>query len=164
MCIPIPALLTDGLLAADEFAGVTATVMDNNPGMSEALAGRIVTEALKFVVTAARHPEAPIAPSRVVDEGWHALILHTALYRRVCSILGRFVDHYPERPDPSRQGADVIEQTLAMLRADGHDPDLPLWTTPVDNHITVAAPCGHGPRCGPIDPAPQPPGVLAGAS
>ncbi len=154
MCIPIPALLTHGLLDANEFAGVTATVMDNNPGMDPSLAGRIVTEALKFVVTAACHPEAPIAPSRIVDEGWHALILHTAPYRRVCGALGAFVDHYPERPDPARQGAGVIEQTLALLRADGHDPDLPLWTTPVDNRIPVAAPCGHAPRCGigPKDP------------
>lgn len=146
-------LVTD-LLTPGELAGVTATVVDNNPGMNEALAGRIVAEALKFVATAARHPQAPIAPSRVVDEGWHALILHTAPYRRVCGALGAFVDHYPERPDADRQGADVIERTLDLLRADGHDPDLPLWTTPVDNHIPVAAQCGHAPRCGigPKDP------------
>ncbi|WP_333767746.1 glycine-rich domain-containing protein [Streptomyces sp. IBSBF 2435] len=149
------------LLAPGDFADVTATVLDNNPGMDTATAGRIVTEALAFVATAARHPGAPIAPSRTVDEGWHALLLHTAVYARLCDRLGVFVHHYPERPDTARQGADVLARTMVLIRSDGHTPDPELWTTPVDNRIPVAAPCGHAPRCGPIDPIPAPPSDVA---
>ncbi|WP_256106062.1 hypothetical protein [Streptomyces sp. ODS05-4] len=90
------------LLTTAGFRGVVATVIDNNPGMDEATAGRITAEALKFVAAGAAFPTTRIAPSNVVDEGWHALILHTRLYRRLCDGLGHFVHHVPERPDPGR--------------------------------------------------------------
>lgn len=148
MSIPTVTLEASALLDPAELAAVTATVVDNNPGMDEATAGRIVIEALAFVATAAHHPGAPIAPSRIVDEGWHALILHTALYARLCGRLGMFVHHFPERPDPARQGADVIEHTVRLLLAAGHTPDPELWTLPADGRIPVAADCGHAPACG----------------
>lgn len=53
------ALLTDA-----QFSGVLATVLDNNPGMDIGIAGRIVVEALKFTVAAARFPTLRIAPTR----------------------------------------------------------------------------------------------------
>lgn len=136
------------LLEPAEYAAVVHTVLDNNPGMNQGTAGRIVTDALAFVALAAHHPTAPIAPSRTVDEGWHALILHTALYARLCERLGAFVDHFPERPDPARQGAEVIEHTVRLLLAAGHAPDPELWTLPADDRIPVAADCGHAPTCG----------------
>ncbi|UWE08574.1 glycine-rich domain-containing protein [Actinacidiphila bryophytorum] len=156
---------TTGLLDPAEFDAVTFTVMDNNLGMARGLAERIVIEALAFVVTCARNPEAPIAPSRTIDEGWHALVLHTALYARLCDRLGAFVHHYPERPDPTRQGADIIARTTALIEATtGHTPDPELWALPTDTRIPVAADCGHSPQCGPIQPIPKPPsGVLAAA-
>ena len=150
------ALLTD-----PDRAAVTATVLDTNPGMTEDTAGRIVDQALAFVATAARNPLVPIAPSRTVDEGWHALVLHTAVYARLCGRLGRFVHHYPERPDPSRQGRDVIERTVALIRSEGFVPDPELWMPPSDTSVPVAAPCGHSPKCGPIEPTDA---VLAGAA
>jgi hypothetical protein len=83
------------LLTADTFAGVAKTVLDNNPGMTAGLAERITAEAIKFVVAGAIHPGVPLAPSRVVDEGWHALILHTRPYARLCTDHGPFVHHSP---------------------------------------------------------------------
>ncbi|SHL58588.1 glycine-rich domain-containing protein [Actinacidiphila paucisporea] len=149
------------LLEPAEFADVTATVMDNNPGMTQDIAGRIVTEALAFVATAAQHPGSPIAPSRVVDEGWHALLLHTAMYARPCARLEAFVHHYPERPNAARQDVKVTARTVALIKEAGHTPDLELWTTPMDTGIPVAAPCGHAPKCGPIEPIPRPPSGVA---
>lgn len=140
------------LLPAEEREAVTATVLDNNPGMTEGTAGRIVDQALAFVATAARNPLVPIAPSRAVDEGWHALVLHTAVYARLCDRLGVFVHHYPERPDAARQGHDVIERTVALIRSGGFVPDPELWRGPDDASVPVAASCGHSPRCGPIEP------------
>ncbi|WP_324608801.1 hypothetical protein [Streptomyces sp. MspMP-M5] len=57
------------LLTPAAFVGVVATVRENNPGMDEATAVRISTEALKFVHTAAKFPTMRITPSNVVDEG-----------------------------------------------------------------------------------------------
>lgn len=52
MSIPTPALDARSLLTPDDFTGVVATVLDNNPGMPEDTAERIVADALAFVATA----------------------------------------------------------------------------------------------------------------
>jgi hypothetical protein len=149
------------LLTEDEFAAVIHTVRDNNPGMADDLARRIAVEGLKFVVTCATNRAAAIAPSRVVDEGWHALVLHTALYERLCTTLGGIVHHYPERPDPGRFDAEIIDRTVRLMDESGWPADLSLWLAPTDDLVTVAANCQHSPSCSPIVliPKPKPSGI-----
>ncbi len=161
---PIPAIRA--LLADDQYDGVRATVLDNNPDMDEATAGRIVDEALKFVAACAQFPDVAIAPSRVVDEGWHALILHTQLYADLCTKLGgNFIHHVPERPDPSRHDADIMRRTVALIGEAGHSVEQDLWRSPDDALVLVAAKCQHSPNCGikvekrPKPPPPQPKSV-----
>ncbi|MEW1722242.1 hypothetical protein [Streptomyces sp. NPDC093109] len=152
------------LLTRTQFADVRATVMDSNPDMTAELAGRIVEQALAFVATAAAFRDARIAPSPVVDEGWHALILHTLLYADLCARLGGdFVHHYPQRPEPSGYLQGVTEDTLATITEAGYTPDLELWQGPDENRITVGSSTWHTPPggCGPIvlipkKPKPQP--------
>ncbi|MER7512929.1 hypothetical protein ABTX82_31905 [Streptomyces lavendulae] len=96
-----------------------------------------------------------IAPSREVDEGRHALILHTHLYASLCHRLGRFVHHFPERPDPSRFDGDVLTRTIALIEQAGYKADAELWTDLDRSLVTVAANCNHTPvpgGCGPINP------------
>ena len=143
------------LLSDAAFNGVMLTVLDNNPGMDASTAGRIVVEAIKFVHAASLFPTVRIAPTREVDEGWHALILHTHLYATLCSRLGRTVHHYPERPDASRHDPDVLTRTMALIEQAGHTPDAELWTSPEKSLVTVAANCSHTQQpggCGPINP------------
>ncbi|MFB9513839.1 glycine-rich domain-containing protein [Streptomyces purpureus] len=119
------------------------------------MASRILVEALKFVHAASLFPTVPIAPTREVDEGWHALILHTHLYATLCSRLGRTVHHYPERPDPSRHDPEVVTRTVALIEQAGYTPDAELWTGPDRALVGVAANCSHTPvpgGCGPINP------------
>ncbi|MFI1154877.1 hypothetical protein [Streptomyces sp. NPDC020817] len=112
---------------------------------------------MAFIATCAANPGTPLAPSPVVDVGWHSAVLHTRLYRELCTRLGGFVDHYPELPkDPSGFRSDVIEFTLDTMRATGYEPDLELWAGPVESTITVAAQRWHSPACGPIQPMPTP--------
>ena len=49
---PVPATSARALLAPREFEGVRATVLGNNPGMTEDMATRITEEGIKFVVAA----------------------------------------------------------------------------------------------------------------
>lgn len=145
-----PALLTP-----DEHAAVTATVLDNNPHLTADMAARIVDQALAYVATAAANPHTYISPSRTVDEGWHALILHTALYARLCERLGRFVHHYPERPDPDRHDDEIMARTVTLIQQGGHTADMELWRPPGAELVPVAAMCSHTPLpggCGPIGP------------
>ncbi|MFE2292844.1 glycine-rich domain-containing protein [Streptomyces sp. NPDC059452] len=139
------------LLTPEGLEGVVATVGDNNPGMDQSTAERIVAEALKFVHAAAQFPTARIAPSRVVDEGWHALILHTELYSTLCEGFGTFVHHYPERPDSGRYDEHVLTRTMATIEQAGYATDTELWMNPGKPMVGVAAQCNHTP-CGPIRP------------
>ncbi|MBW1601868.1 hypothetical protein JJV70_07040 [Streptomyces sp. JJ66] len=144
------------LLTPEQYGDVVATVLDNNDGMHLTVAARITEQALAFVATAARYPTAVIAPSRVVDEGWHALILHTTVYAELCERLGGFVHHYPERPDEERFDPGVIARTCALMEEAGYAVDRELWTAPGRELVGVAARCQHSPNCGPIEPIPRP--------
>lgn len=133
------------LLERPQRAGVIRTVLDNNPGMDEHVAARIVDEAVKFTAACAKFPGARLRPSRVVDEGWHALILHTRVYSQLCEGLGRFVHHMPEPPDPSRHNGAELTRTQELITKAGFTVDDALWLAPTDQTIPVAASCEHSP-------------------
>lgn len=116
---PIPAVSARALLSDAEFNAVLGTILSNNPGMAIEMGGRILTQALALVATAASRPGRAMTPSRVVDEGWHTLILHTELYWRLCTRFGNFVHHIPEQPDPGRYDQHVIGRTTALIEAAG---------------------------------------------
>ncbi|MGK5496652.1 glycine-rich domain-containing protein [Streptomyces sp. URMC 125] len=146
------------MLTDAEFTRVRRTVMDANPAMPEEMAGRIVEEGIKFVAACAAAPGTGLAPSRVVDEGWHALILHTALYAELCDRLGGgFVHHFPGW-DPTHYDPEILDRTRAQIRACGYTPDPELWGHPTEGLLVpVAARCQHAPECT-IMPMPPDPG------
>ncbi|MFF4836269.1 glycine-rich domain-containing protein [Streptomyces sp. NPDC001315] len=150
------------LITDAQFASCRGTVMDANPDMAEEMAGRIVEEALKFVAACSRNPGGGLALSRIVDEGWHALLLHTAMYAELCQQLdGEFVHHLPgygpENYDPS-----VLVRTRDAIAALGWTTDDELWVAPDDESlVSVAAKCQHSDDSGPIVVQPKPkPGVV----
>jgi hypothetical protein len=128
------------LISRDEFITVTDTVARDNDGMDVDTAERIVEEAVKFVATCARFPGKGLRPSSAVDKGWHALILHTHTYERLCARLGHFVHHTPDRPDSADTRTVALDRTLELMTQAGHEPDLTLWLQP-----SGAAECEGGP-------------------
>lgn len=130
------------LLSEEGFARVVHLVQRDNDGVEEALAVRIVDEALKFVAAATRATGRHLRPSKLVDLGWHALILHTAMYRELCTAGGRFVDHRPEGPDTLRRDADTLAHTMDAIREAGYEPDTYLWGLLADTQIH-AGDCMH---------------------
>ncbi|MFC9431088.1 glycine-rich domain-containing protein [Streptomyces sp. NPDC056987] len=134
------------LLTAEEFAGVAATVKRANPGMETTLAERITVEALAFVATAANRSSGRLAPSPVVDEGWHALILHTRVYADLCTRLGgRFVHHIPQPPNPTHPHVPgILAFTQAAITGAGFQVDEELWQP----GPKASAECQHVPNCG----------------
>ncbi|MCB5909811.1 hypothetical protein [Streptomyces pinistramenti] len=146
------------LLTGEEFEAVTMTIEDNNPGMSAAAAAAILAEALAFVAACAQFPTAGLVPSRTVDEGWHALILHTEIYAALCRRLGAVVHHRPESPDPARHDTAVIERTTTLIEESGYSINPNMWRAPSDGLVSVAAKCQHSDDGGPIVPIPKPKG------
>lgn len=152
----VPALAR--MLVTDaEFASCRRTVMDANPDMPEETAGRIVEEALKFVAACSAHPGAGLVPSRIVDEGWHALIVHTAMYADLCERLGgRFIHHAPGY-GPENWDPTTIDRTREAIGRLGWATDLELWVAPDDESlVSVAAKCQHSDDSGPIVTMPKP--------
>jgi hypothetical protein len=131
------------LLTPETFQSVAATVAGANPEIGPVMAERLVEEAIKFVAAAATRSEGGLRPSRVVDEGWHALILHTGVYARLCAQLGRFVHHLPETPATKRHDEARVDRTLAAIRAAGYEPDEYLWTLTAQEAVLVSADCMH---------------------
>ncbi|MEV7024175.1 hypothetical protein [Kitasatospora sp. NPDC093558] len=166
----IPVASQVALLTRDEFSRVALTVAGNNPGMETDLAGRIVGEALAYLVTVSRNRDLPLAPSPVVDEGWHALILHTEMYGRLCEKLGGFIHHYPQTPDETAYDAGTIRLTLATMAESGVGVDPQLWAGPDANEVSVRSVVWHAPDCSPIKiikkpkPKPQPSGNASKAA
>ncbi|MGG7572556.1 hypothetical protein [Streptomyces sirii] len=115
------------LLSEDDFRAVTEAVLSDNSEMGRESASRIVVEALKYVATAAKFPEAEMRPSALVDKGWHALILNTPVYEELCSLLGAFVHHVPDQPASASARTHVLDRTQELMAEAGHGPDLTLW-------------------------------------
>ncbi|WP_328924352.1 hypothetical protein OG429_06630 [Streptomyces sp. NBC_00190] len=130
------------LLSAEGFSRVVHLVQRDNEGIDLALAERITDEAIKFVAAAATATGRHLRPSKAVDMGWHALILHTAMYRGLCASLGRFVDHRPEGPETLRRDADTLDHAMDAIRGAGYEPDAYLWGPLADTEIH-AGDCMH---------------------
>ncbi|MGW3441686.1 glycine-rich domain-containing protein [Streptomyces bacillaris] len=149
-------VIARALVSDERFTSCRGTVMDANPDMPQDTAGRIVEEALKFVAACSRNPGVGLAPSRIVDEGWHALILHTAMYAELCEALGgNFVHHFPGY-DPTHYDPAILNRTRQAITSLGYLPDAKLWGEPSDETlVAVAARCQHAPECT-IRPMPKP--------
>ncbi|MFF7253118.1 glycine-rich domain-containing protein [Streptomyces microflavus] len=147
MSVDLPVIGRD-LIPESQFVSCRRTVMDANPGMPEEMAGRIVEEGLKFVAACSNNPGVGLAPSRVVDEGWHALLLHTAVYAELCDRLGGgFVHHFPGY-DPTNYDPDILDRTRRAIADVGYVADAELWGEPsAETLFTVAARCQHAPEC-----------------
>ncbi|MEU6238089.1 hypothetical protein [Kitasatospora sp. NPDC047058] len=144
---PVHPVTAQSTLTPRVFDSVVSTVLDNNEGMTVSMATRIVREAMAFIITGARRPDLAMAPSRLVDEGWHAFVLHTEAYAELCAREGVFVHHSPGF-DPENFDPDILEQTQAAVRAEGFAVDPELWRAPTDDSlVSVAAKCQHAPSC-----------------
>jgi hypothetical protein len=100
--------------------------------LSQVLAERIVDQTIAFLVACARNTSTPLAPSALVDIGWHAFLLHTREYASFCQhAAGRFLHHVPLEPnDPAETGqaaCHTLARTVAAVEEAGFVVDLDLW-------------------------------------
>jgi hypothetical protein len=115
----VPAALFDKLAAR----------VERDAEVDRERAERIMRQALAFLLACARNPEIPLAPSRAVDHGWHAFILHTREYADFCArVAGHFIHHAPEEPGGERVDAVARNaKTTEVMRRSGLPVDEDLW-------------------------------------
>ncbi|MFG2952948.1 glycine-rich domain-containing protein [Streptomyces sp. NPDC048291] len=107
----------------------------DEPEISSETARRIVGRAAAFVAASGRQPGQSLAPSKPVDYGWHAFILHTVDYAEFCDqVAGRFVHHVPTADDYQAPGEaqSARERTVAAITAAGYTVDPDLWPDMAD--------------------------------
>lgn len=127
-----PVSTTDPITLLDpEVADrLTSRITTDHPEIDQATARRIVGQTAAFIATSGRQPGQCLAPSELVDYGWHAFILHTADYAEFCQrVVGRFVHHVPTVEGEQLPGGPQATRTrtLAAIAAAGYVVDEDLW-------------------------------------
>lgn len=105
----------------------------NDKGVEREYAERVMDQALAFLGACAKFPGNKLAPSNVVDVGWHAFILYTREYADFCQrVAGRMIHHVPEdasgAPQHSKEPFSVRLGTVEAIRRAGYRVDHELWT------------------------------------
>ncbi|MFD8558287.1 hypothetical protein ACFV1N_13485 [Streptosporangium canum] len=91
--------------AAWPLAAVSSS--DRGSARGSGLAEQIMKQALSFLAACAARPYARLAPSELVDIGWHTFILYTREYAELLLRAGRQPVHQPRprrRPQHPRPG------------------------------------------------------------
>ena len=106
------------------------TRLKNEERLEHGLAERIMDQALAFLGTCARDHDTPLAPSTLVDLGWHTFVLHTREYAAFCQrVAGRFLHHVPTEPGDHNTGKQsaALADTVRAITAAGFHVDAALW-------------------------------------
>ncbi|MFJ9754987.1 glycine-rich domain-containing protein [Streptomyces sp. NPDC101149] len=127
-----PVSTTDPLTLIDPAVTdrLTRRITTDHPEIGTATARRIVGQAAAFIAASGQQPGQSLAPSELVDYGWHAFILHTADYAQFCErVAGTFVHHVPTDEDETMPGGAQATRTrtLATITAAGYTIDEELW-------------------------------------
>ncbi|HVK24272.1 MAG TPA: hypothetical protein VM677_23200 [Actinokineospora sp.] len=86
----------------------------------------IVDQTLAFLGACAVNTGEPLSPSPLVDEGWHAFVLHTREYAEFCRMIaGRFLHHRPS--DEPRFGTDHLDRSKRAIHRAGYLVRDELW-------------------------------------
>ncbi|MFJ1974690.1 hypothetical protein ACIO93_39370 [Streptomyces sp. NPDC087903] len=131
------------LVAEAEFDALAAFCADEY-GLERCVADRVVDQALALVhVMGTSRSRATMAPSRLVDPGWHTLVLHTDWYANWCQEqFGYFLHH---RPNSRIRTRGLMTSVVEKIRSAGFEVDERLWETAAD--CNPPACCGDGPCC-----------------
>lgn len=123
-------------------------ITTDHPEIDEATARRIVGQAAAFIAASGQQPGQSLAPSELVDFGWHAFILHTVEYAEFCQrVVGHFVHHVPTDEDEELPGGvpATRERTLTAISAAGFMVDEELWPDMAKCHQCHAG-CTDSPK------------------
>jgi hypothetical protein len=84
--------------------------------MSHEEAEQLFLDTKQFMYLCAKYPGG-LAPTKVIDEGWHNFILFTRDYRRFClDFLGRFIHHEPIPPGTAKNG-ELVRKAVNLARS-----------------------------------------------
>lgn len=113
-------------------------------GHERSMAERVMNEAIAmcYVMGTTRAGDV-MAPSDVIDPGWHTFMLHTEDYASWCEEkFGYFLHH---RPNSKIRTHGLMVNVAERIRAEGFEVDERLWGTAAECNAPTC--CGDGPCC-----------------
>ncbi|MFF3552524.1 hypothetical protein ACFYXL_03785 [Streptomyces tsukubensis] len=111
--------------------------------MERVVADAVMDQAIAFVYVVGSKQAYELAPSRLVDPGWHAFMLHTQEYADWCQKrFGFFIHH---APNSKVRTLSLMSSVTSRIRAAGFEVDERLWGTAAE--CNPPACCGDGPCC-----------------
>jgi hypothetical protein len=140
---PVRATIADDLAVL-----LGKDVQKKYPQWSDEYCRRGVDQMAGFLVSCAA-TTAPLAPSQIVDEFWHAFVLRTLPYAQFCDQLGRFIHHNPDDGEASDVGTDgdaVRAATLAAISEAGFTADPDFWPAQNGQCSQCHAGCNDSPK------------------
>lgn len=99
------------------------------PQLTEEKADRGVGQMLAFLA-ACDYADRPLSPSPLVDDFWHAFLLHTKAYAEFCEQrFGRFLHHQPGFLDKEEHGGGKALRavTVDSITLAGYEIDMEFW-------------------------------------
>ncbi|MGI5369713.1 glycine-rich domain-containing protein [Streptomyces iakyrus] len=117
------------LLGAEMRETLASNMLDKFPQLTPEKADRGVGQMLAFLAACA-YADRPLSPSPLVDDFWHAFLLHTQAYREFCETkFGRFLDHQPGFLDRAEHGGGkaLRARTVDAITLAGYEIDLEFW-------------------------------------
>ena len=80
-------------------------------GLTQEQARALFEDVKRFMALCVSTPQ-PLAPTKAIDQGWHAFILFTKDYAQFCKdYCGRFVHHAPEDPFAKVRDYESVRRT-----------------------------------------------------
>lgn len=131
-----PPLVSGRSLIEERLFEVLVGRIVKDDGLERDTAERVMDQALAFLATSGKTIGNTLAPSSLVDVGWHVFLLYTREYADFCSrVAGRYIHHVPDDSPFARSDtletltpADARDRTINAIRAAGYAVDEPLWT------------------------------------
>ncbi len=115
--------------------------------MERSLAERIMDQALGFLKLISVTPGRTFCPSKTVDIGWHAFLMHTRDYTAFCNeINGQYIHHEPTPVEIVVARTGGVTETVRAMKANGIFVDEVLWTKTADcdGSCDANGTCGGG--------------------
>jgi hypothetical protein len=104
-------------------------IVKEHPEIDQPLAEQLIIAAAVFQSACAQNPAARLAPSRLVDIGWHAWLMHTVDNAILSQVIGCVVHHVPTEDGKALAG-DAVEarqRTLSAITGAGYTVDHVAW-------------------------------------
>lgn len=122
-----PALANKSLINEETWQKLIGYIVQEK-NIERSLAERILDQALGFLKLISLSPGCTFCPSKMVDIGWHAFLMHTRDYIAFCrEINGQYIHHEPTPVEIVVVRTGGVTETVRAMKAKGIVVDEELW-------------------------------------